>query len=71
MEKLSLNILRMELSNWLGSYGKGRSPRGIRFGQYIWSKYTWDNREVFKGGSDGFHSEAPSISYLEIKKQLN
>jgi hypothetical protein len=71
MEKLSLNILRMELSKWLNSYGKGKNSTRIKFSQYIWSKYTWENREAFKGENDGFHRKAPSTSYLEIKNQLD
>ena len=69
MSVLNNIALRSELVQWLFNNGrKFRDSENQRFGQYIWSKYNWDNQKPKH--NDGFYDESPVNAYLKINSQL-
>ena len=68
MEKLTEEILIHEYNDWLSNNGTGRDSMSIRFGQRMWSKYTWPNQ--VSESADGFYTEDPEMAYTEIMNQM-
>lgn len=63
--QLNKNRLKSEYSIWTVSYGNGRNSDGLRFGQYLWSRY--NNMYLF---TDVFYYDSCESVYSILFREI-
>jgi len=75
-ETLTQEILTGHFNQWIKNVGLHRNEQDIRFGQYIWSRYSQQLYEAksklpeIEANQDGFYPESPAIAYEQISNLL-
>jgi len=63
--ELSYELLNLEYLNWALKYGEERNEDGLRFGEYLLSKYDMSSFSTYS-----FYKEDYEETYSELLKDL-